>query len=110
MSKAKEITTDNLFSSRPLIQKDYLYVMISHQELDDLIASLMHVAELDSDREHREAVKGELKSRTRRWLDNQYVDAGYRNYETVTGATIINIEPTTLEGEQALNQLKTIVK
>lgn len=96
---------DTLFGSRPLIQKDYLYVMVSHKELDDLIASLMHVAELDSDKEHREALKGELKYRMRRWLDNQYEDAGYRQYEVVKGATVINIEPTTKEGAEALELL-----
>lgn len=108
MKKAQEIRPDTLFGPRPLIQKDYLYVMISHQELDDLIASLMHVAELDSDKEHREALKGELKYRTRRWLDSQYEEAGYRNYDTVTGATVINIQPNTKELDDAVKAITQI--
>lgn len=81
-----------LFGPRPLIQKDYFYVMISHKELDDLVSRLMHVVELDSDKEHRDALKGELKWRVRQWLDEEYREAGYENYSLVPGAQIIDID------------------
>lgn len=76
---------------RPLIEADAYYVMISHQELDSLIAPLMHLAELDSDKEHRDALKQELKTISRNWLDEQYSRAGYTNYQVLPGAWMVNI-------------------
>lgn len=108
MNKIKvkeEYKIDMPLSSKPLIQKDYTYVMVSHQELDDLIARLMHLAELDSDKEHRTALKGEIKHRTRNWLDQLYENSGYVNHRLVEGATVINIAPTTADGEKALNKI-----
>lgn len=76
---------------KPIIEADGYFVTVSHRELDSLIASLMHVAELDSDKEHREALKGELKSRSRSWLDNLYAESGYRDYSLQPGANVINL-------------------
>lgn len=94
MNKAKEVQDKNyiILSSNPLIQRDYIYVMVSHQELDNLVARLMHLAELDSDKEHRDALKGELKQIARAWLDNLYHESGYRNYETIPQATVVTVE------------------
>lgn len=89
--KKDKAISGNYFGSRPLVQKDYYYVMVSHEQLDGLIARLMHIAELDSDKEHRDALKGELKRQAREWLDAEYYDAGYRNHEVVEGATIVTV-------------------
>ena len=83
---------DMPLSDKPLIQQDYYYVMVSHRELDDLIARLMHLAELDSDKEHRTAVKGELKYRVRNWLDQLYENSGYKNHKLVEGARVLNVD------------------
>lgn len=86
---------DNVF--KPLLRFADLelppayYVLISHSELDWLIANLMHLAELDSDREHREALKGEIKSRTRAWLDDRYASAGYINHQVKPRAQLIDV-------------------
>lgn len=66
--------------------------MISHKELDNLIASIMHVVELDSDKEHREALKGELKWRVRQWLDQEYESAGYKLHTIEEDTEIISIQ------------------
>lgn len=66
----------------PLIQNEsgYVYVMVSHNELDSLVARLMHLAELNSDVEYRNALKGELKQISRSWLDDLYEESGYTNH------------------------------
>lgn len=94
MKKERVITEDQLRTGilRKLIQtEDSVSVAISHRELDDLIARLMHLAELDSDKEHRDALKGELKVITRGWLDNIYYEAGYRNHEIHKEANVVTI-------------------
>lgn len=103
MTKAKDFKAQEyrIFGKKPLIRQDYLYVMISHQELNDLIAQLMHIAELDSDKEHREALKGELKYRVRSWLDEQYREAGYEKYTVVDGATVVDV-PEVAQKEKAI--------
>lgn len=88
---ATQITKDMLLSNKPLIRMDYTYVMVSHKELDDLIARLTHLAELDSDKEHRDAMKGELKSLSRAWLDNLYRESGYVNYDYLPNAKIVDV-------------------
>lgn len=90
----KEYETDETYGN-PLIGigKHELYVMVSHRELDELIARLMHLAELNGDKEHRDAVKGELKHRTRKWLDDLYRSSGYINHELREGATVIDATP-----------------
>lgn len=97
-AKAREIPDVGPISNKPLIRLDYTYVMVSHQELDDLIARLMHLAELDSDKEHRDALKGELKHISRSWLDNLYSESGYKLYDYIPGAQIVEIEEN--EGNQ----------
>lgn len=92
-------------SKKPLIRMDYIYVMVSHKELDDLIARLMHLAELDSDIEHRTAVKGEIKYRVRNWLDQLYENSGYVNHQLVVGTKVVDIAPKSAEGEKALERL-----
>lgn len=77
--------TGSVRDYRPLVEDDAYYVLVSHAELDNLIANLMHLAELDSDKEHREALKGELKVRSRKWLDELYSDSGYTNYRLHEG-------------------------
>lgn len=99
---------DMPLSDKPLIRKDFTYVMVSHKELDDLIARLMHLAELDSDKEHRTAIKGELKYRTRNWLDQLYENSGYVHHRLVDGTVVVNIAPKTADGAEALNKLTEI--
>lgn len=84
--------SNSILSDNPLIQRDFTYVMVSHNELNGLVARLMHIAELDSDKEHREALKGELKQNARAWLDGLYHDSGYRDYQIVDGATIVTVD------------------
>ena len=92
----KEPELDNVF--KPLLKFSDLespqacYVLVSHRELDWLIANLMHLVELDSDKEHREALKGEIKIRCRAWLDDRYSSAGYVNHEIVPRANIIDLD------------------
>ena len=69
------------------------YVLVSHMELDGLIAKLMHVAELNSDKEYRDALKGELKSRCRNWLDNLYEESGYSSWALSPNADVHKITP-----------------
>lgn len=94
MNKAQERTIPDVgpISNKPLIRRGYTYVMVSHEELDSLIARLMHLAELDSDKEHREALKGELKYISRSWLDNLYAESGYKDYDYIPGAKIVDVE------------------
>ena len=61
-------------------EQGQVYVMVSHDELSGLIARLMHIAELNSDKEYRNALKGELKMVSRTWLDDLYHSAGYDNH------------------------------
>lgn len=91
----KETDLDSVF--KPLIKFEHeqappsYYVLISHRELDWLIATLMHLAELDSDKEHREALKGEIKMRTRAWLEERYASAGFIQHEVVARAQVIDL-------------------
>jgi hypothetical protein len=89
MKTAQEI--DGIRKYEPLIENHGYFVLVSHQELDSLIARLMHVAELDSDKEHRDALKGELKSISRNWLDSLYEEAGYTNYSFEDHGQIVNL-------------------
>lgn len=68
---------------RQLVQNEegQVYVMVSHEELNGLIARLMHIAELNSDKEYRGALKGEMKFVSRTWLDDLYKQAGYDNHD-----------------------------
>ena len=68
------------------------YVTISHKELDSLVGNLMHLCDLNSDAVYREALKSEVKQRSRNWLDEQYALSGYKNYAVESGAYIINID------------------
>jgi len=111
MNKVKveeKYEVDTPLSDKPLIRKDFTYVMVSHKELDDLIARLMHLAELDSDKEHRDALKGEVKYRVRNWLDQLYENSGYVNHRLIPGARIINLNAITKDKEQLINELVDI--
>jgi hypothetical protein len=77
--------------SHPLIDFDGVYVMISHSELDNLIGSLMHLMDLNSDVHFRDAMKSEIKMRARKWLDDNYSICGYINYEYQPGAKVVGI-------------------
>jgi len=79
-AQEKERAEQPMRAYNPLINNGAYFVLVSHRELDTLIARFMHLAELDSDIEHRNAMKGELKSISRNWLDNLYEDAGYKNH------------------------------
>lgn len=78
-------TSEPVRDYSPIVEDGGYYVLVSHQELGSLIANLMHLAELDSDKEHREALKGELKMRTRKWLDDLYSESGYSNWRLDPG-------------------------
>jgi hypothetical protein len=76
----------------PLIaHKDSYYVLISHQELDHLVGRLMQMCDVMGDKEQRDAVKSEIKYRTREWLDDKYAMAGYVNHEVVAKAKVIEV-------------------
>lgn len=91
-----------------LIEDGGYFVTVSHRELDQLVASLMHVAELDSDKEHRDALKGELKARSRVWLDSLYDEAGYDKYSGVqVGTKIINLQAAEKNQIEAATKVKT---
>lgn len=53
------------------------YTLISHEEIDGLIGTLMQMCDLMGDVEQRNALKSEIKQRTRRWMDDQYWCSGY---------------------------------
>jgi hypothetical protein len=81
-----------ILSERPLIdQNGRVYVMISHSELDNLIGSLMHLMDLNSDVQFREAMKSEIKMRTRQWLNDEYCNSGYEYNAYISGAKVIGI-------------------
>lgn len=52
-------------------------VAIDFNHLDQLVGSLCHVMDLNSDREYREHIKSEVKMRCRQWLQDQYDLCGY---------------------------------
>lgn len=88
------------YTDKPLVKlktdqrPEGFYVLISHEELDWLVASLMFLMELDSDVVHRNAMKGEIKSRCRAWLDDCYATSGYVNHQVVTRANVVPIDVT----------------
>ena len=55
------------------------YVGINFLHLDRLVGNLCHVIDLDSDKEHREHVKSEIKMRCRQWLTDEYEMVGYKD-------------------------------
>lgn len=54
-------------------------VAVNHQHLDHLIGSLLHLCDLVGGKQG-EALKSEIKTRCRSWLDDQYFSAGYGKY------------------------------
>lgn len=58
------------------------YVPISHHEIDGLIGRLMQICDIMGDSTQRDAVKAEIKQRTRSWLDDGYYTLGYRDART----------------------------
>lgn len=86
-----DIEQYRVFSKHPLIEQDGVYVMVSHTELDNLIGSLMHLMDLNSDIQFREAMKSEIKMRTRQWLNDTYSSSGYEYGKYISGAKVIGI-------------------
>lgn len=78
---------------KPLIENDAYYVLVSHQELDDLIGQLMHMFELNGDVEQRNALKRETKWKCRDWLDDLYEESGYFRDHTVAKDAPIHTLP-----------------
>jgi hypothetical protein len=58
----------------------YYAVLVSHQELDNLIGRLMQMCDLTGDLEQRAALKSTIKQTSRDWLDTLYDDAGYERF------------------------------
>lgn len=87
----KDSPLDTIVGSHPLIDFHRVYVMISHSELDNLIGSLMHLMDLNSDVQFRDAMKSEIKMRTRQWLDDNYAICGYKDYRYQSGAKVVSI-------------------
>lgn len=87
----------NISVHRPLIEKDGYFVMVSHQELDELVGRLMQMFELIGDVEQRNALKQETKWRSREWLDSLYSLSGYRDHALLPGAKIINLNAISAE-------------
>jgi len=91
MSEAREPVGEVWLGKHPLIQDDGLFVMVSHQELDDLIGRTMQMFELNGDVEQRNALKQEFKWRARAWLDEIYNSSGYRHHNVIPEAKVIDI-------------------
>lgn len=68
-------------SERLIVTSDSNMVAIDFRHLDNLIGSLCHVLDLNSDKEYREHVKSEIKMRCRQWLQDQYDIAGYEEFK-----------------------------
>ena len=84
MSKSKDSATRSV-NSRPVVRaaiegSPSFYVLVSHSELDNLISRLMQMCELMGDSVQREALKQEIKSRSRFWLDELYKWSGYDTF------------------------------
>lgn len=95
--KKDQAPAEDFRQRRPLIEindknPQGIYVPISHAELDNLLGSLLHLMDLNSDIQYREAMKQEIKQRARQWLDSEYSNLGYRNYSYVDGARILVLE------------------
>lgn len=70
------------------------YALVSHRELDGLVARLMQMYELNGDVEQRNALKNETKNRSREWLDSLYEEAGYDRWTGVQEGITMVIEDT----------------
>lgn len=81
MNKYKEDSVIEIDKERErLVEVDGVSnIAINFEHLDNLIGRLCHIADLDSDKEHREHVKSEIKLRCRAWLQDLYDIAGYRD-------------------------------
>lgn len=53
-------------------------VAVNHAHLDSLIGSLLHLCDLIGGQQG-EALKSEIKNRSRAWLNDQYHIAGYKD-------------------------------
>lgn len=78
MSKQITPTIQHTEPERLIHTDDSDMVAVDFRHLDNLIGSLCHVADLNSDREYREHLKSEIKQRCRDWLRDQYSIAGYK--------------------------------
>lgn len=58
----------------------YYAVLVSHQNLDNLIGRLMQMCDLTGDIEQRKALKDTIKQLSRDWLDGIYESSGYDKY------------------------------
>lgn len=91
MSKVK--SADDERSYKPLVSNGGYYVLVSHNEIDDLIGRMMQLFELNGDVEQRNALKQETKWRCREWLDALYEDSGYsRNHSVPENVPIYKLE------------------
>lgn len=70
----------------------YFAVLVSHQELDNLVGRLMQMCDLTGDIEQRKALKDTIKNLTREWLDNLYEDSGYDKWTGIKE----DVEPVVL--------------
>lgn len=59
----------------------YYAVLVSHQELDNLVGRLMQMCDLTGDQEQRKALKDTIKRTSRDWLDDLYEQSGYDKFE-----------------------------
>jgi len=54
-----------------------MFVLISHEGLNHLVGNLLQMCDLTGDTEQRQAMKSEIKQRCRKWLNDEYWNAGY---------------------------------
>lgn len=69
-----------VFSKKLVKIGEGYYVPISHAEIDSLIGRLMQICDIMGDTTQRQAVKMEIKHRTRDWLDDNYQSLGYDKF------------------------------
>lgn len=82
------------------------YVPISHLELDGLVGRLMQICDIMGDSTQREAVKSEIKQRTRGWLNSEYDYLGYKEPITKEDLLELSKKSTVIQSRIILNKPK----
>ena len=79
--------------SRLLHNNDGDCIAVNHFHLNSLIGSLMHLCDLNSDKEFRETLKSEIKMRCRAWMNDEFVVAGYEAYKAANRVKDTGVTP-----------------
>jgi len=79
--------------SRLIHNDDGDCIALNHFHLNSLIGSLMHLCDLNSDKEFREAMKSEIKMRCRAWMNDEFEIAGYEAYKAANRIKDTGVTP-----------------